>query len=613
MPALNRATFRTLAAAFVALAGVVGMWGAETVFARSAGDWPADAFELAQLAGLSLLLGLGLLTSIVILARLVGYRRRVERAREAELERLAHAALTDSLTGLGNHRAFHENLERELQRRARSGSTFSIVMLDLDGLKQVNDSLGHQAGDEQIRALADCMRATMRVVDSGYRIGGDELMVLLPDERGLGRVHVCAALSARGVAASQPASASAAGSPRRRIPRTPTGSSARPISRCMRRSDRAGGSSSTRTRSRRSRPSRPRSARRDTSSGCSRPRSPARSTPRTPVRAITARPSPSSARGSRSRSASTTRGSSASGWRGCCTTSARSASRTGFSESPSRLTADEAATMSSHVRIGHAIVAAAELEDEARWVLHHHEHLDGSGYPLGLRGDEIPLESRIILVADAFEAMTADRPYRKGCSARGRAGRARASRRRTVRPCLRRGAALCHSISQINTQAVRGLMPTTKVTMTNAPLSIDPLLAAMAERNASDLHLTAGSPPVIRVNGKLERLPETDDLELDDIRTLVYRILSTEQQKLLETKRQLDFSYSLPGVARFRVNAYFQRDEPRGRVPHDPDADQDARGARACPSASTSSARSRAASCSSPARPAPASRRRSRR
>ena len=102
-------------------------------------------------------------------------------------------------------------------------------------------------------------------------------------------------------------------------------------------------------------------------------------------------------------------------------------------------------------------------------------------------------------------------------------------------------------------------MPTTKVTMTNAPLSIDPLLAAMAERNASDLHLTADSPPVIRVNGKLELLPETDNLELDDIRTLVYRILSTEQQKLLETKRQLDFSYSLPGVARFRVNAYYQR------------------------------------------------------
>ena len=102
-------------------------------------------------------------------------------------------------------------------------------------------------------------------------------------------------------------------------------------------------------------------------------------------------------------------------------------------------------------------------------------------------------------------------------------------------------------------------MLTTKVNMSNPPLSIDPLLAATAERNASDLHLSAGSPPLIRVNGNLERLPETDELELDDIRTLVYRILSTEQQKLLETKRQLDFSYSLPGVARFRVNAYYQR------------------------------------------------------
>ncbi len=69
--------------------------------------------------------------------------------------------------------------------------------------------------------------------------------------------------------------------------------------------------------------------------------------------------------------------------------------------------------MSGHVRIGHAIVASAELEEEARWVRHHHEHFDGSGYPDGLRGDEIPPESRIILVADAFEAMTADRPYRR--------------------------------------------------------------------------------------------------------------------------------------------------------------------------------------------------------
>jgi twitching motility protein PilT len=89
--------------------------------------------------------------------------------------------------------------------------------------------------------------------------------------------------------------------------------------------------------------------------------------------------------------------------------------------------------------------------------------------------------------------------------------------------------------------------------------SIDDLLAVMVERDASDLHLTAGSPPVIRVNGRLERLADREKFDADETRTMIYRILSTEQQKVLETRRQLDFSYSIPGLARFRVNAYFQR------------------------------------------------------
>ena len=53
------------------------------------------------------------------------------------------------------------------------------------------------------------------------------------------------------------------------------------------------------------------------------------------------------------------------------------------------------------------------MHEEAHWVRHHHERFDGSGYPDALAGDDIPIESRIILVADAFEAMTSDRPYRK--------------------------------------------------------------------------------------------------------------------------------------------------------------------------------------------------------
>jgi len=90
--------------------------------------------------------------------------------------------------------------------------------------------------------------------------------------------------------------------------------------------------------------------------------------------------------------------------------------------------------------------------------------------------------------------------------------------------------------------------------------SIDDLLTLIVERDASDLHLTAGSPPVIRVTGRLERLTDHGELTPEEIRTLMYRILSTEQQKVLETRRQIDLSHSIPGLARFRVNAYFQRD-----------------------------------------------------
>jgi twitching motility protein PilT len=90
--------------------------------------------------------------------------------------------------------------------------------------------------------------------------------------------------------------------------------------------------------------------------------------------------------------------------------------------------------------------------------------------------------------------------------------------------------------------------------------TIDELLAVMVERDASDLHMTAGSPPVIRINGQLERLVEYDKLSPEETRTLIYRIISTEQQKHLETGRQIDFSYSVPGLARFRVNAFFQRE-----------------------------------------------------
>ena len=70
-----------------------------------------------------------------------------------------------------------------------------------------------------------------------------------------------------------------------------------------------------------------------------------------------------------------------------------------------------------HPELGARILEHANLRDVASWVLSHHERLDGCGYPRELAGDAIPLEGRILAVADAYEAMTADRPYRRALSA----------------------------------------------------------------------------------------------------------------------------------------------------------------------------------------------------
>jgi twitching motility protein PilT len=90
--------------------------------------------------------------------------------------------------------------------------------------------------------------------------------------------------------------------------------------------------------------------------------------------------------------------------------------------------------------------------------------------------------------------------------------------------------------------------------------SIDELLEHMVERNASDLHVTTGTPPVMRVRGEVERMEGYEAFTPEQTQQLLYRILSSEQQKNLELKRQLDFSHSIPGLARFRVNVYFQRE-----------------------------------------------------
>jgi putative nucleotidyltransferase with HDIG domain len=79
-----------------------------------------------------------------------------------------------------------------------------------------------------------------------------------------------------------------------------------------------------------------------------------------------------------------------------------------------KLTEEELEQLQAHSILGDEILSAAGLRTEARWIRHHHERYDGDGYPDRIAGDEIPIESRIIFAADAFEAMTSDRPYREG-------------------------------------------------------------------------------------------------------------------------------------------------------------------------------------------------------
>lgn len=99
--------------------------------------------------------------------------------------RLAHQvrmqARIDALTGIPNRRGFDETLARELARAARSGRTLSVAILDLDHFKALNDSAGHQAGDELLRAASIAWQQAIRSHDVLARVGGDEFVALFPD------------------------------------------------------------------------------------------------------------------------------------------------------------------------------------------------------------------------------------------------------------------------------------------------------------------------------------------------------------------------------------------------------------------------------------------------
>ena len=110
----------------------------------------------------------------------VGIVLLVRRLRTSH-EALWALARRDELTGVGNYRALHERLAAEISRHHRHGREFALVLLDLDGFKQVNERFGHLEGDRLLAEIGDSLRREVRREDSVFRQGGDEFAVIVPE------------------------------------------------------------------------------------------------------------------------------------------------------------------------------------------------------------------------------------------------------------------------------------------------------------------------------------------------------------------------------------------------------------------------------------------------
>ncbi|HXN15049.1 MAG TPA: GGDEF domain-containing protein, partial [Usitatibacter sp.] len=135
----------------------------------------------------------------VILMSTLGFILLHKERTDAAARRLA---TIDPLTGAYNRTTFHEIAERELSRARRAGQALSIIMLDVDHFKAVNERYGHRLGDEVLKRLADIVRAALRKEDMVVRFGGEEFLVLLPEVPGPGAVVVAGRI--RREAAAQP-------------------------------------------------------------------------------------------------------------------------------------------------------------------------------------------------------------------------------------------------------------------------------------------------------------------------------------------------------------------------------------------------------------------------
>jgi diguanylate cyclase (GGDEF)-like protein len=363
------------------------------------------------------------LTLVGVIFPAAALLRAVRDAVTGLVRSLAEAARTDTLTGLKNRLALEHEIHVEVERTLRSEEELSIVIGDLDHFKSVNDELGHRAGDQALVRIGQILDNRRRVGDSIARTGGEEFTILLPgaSEHEAYLVAERMRVTVEREFAADP------------VPLTFSFGVAtypehgRNADAVIEAADQALYAAKALGRNRSVIFNREISA-------IFAPEPGGRGVDETHLATLLSLAEALDLRDTGTAAHSRTVGS-------YCGQIARElelpAERVkrievagvlhdigkiglpdAILQKPGRLGRAELTEIRTHPEIGAQVLSGRGLEDLRAWVLAHHERPDGKGYPAGLADEHIPLEAKILAVADAFEAMTADRVYREGMGAK---------------------------------------------------------------------------------------------------------------------------------------------------------------------------------------------------
>ncbi len=349
----------------------------------------------------------------------VGVLADILQERTARLvARLEDVARSDALTGLLNRRGFEELMARELERAARVDRPVSLLVCDLDHFKAVNDSFGHRQGDRALQDFAALVARDGREGDGAARIGGEEFAVILPDtdarEAYLVAERLRRRVRAEVVQLGRPLSVSigVATGPQHGADADALLHSA---DQALYLAKRLGRDRSV-------------SFSAEVAAALREPAAHAAAVEQLTAVLVLAETLDLRDAGTAAHSESVGRYAEAIARElafephrvervrlaGLLHDVGKIGVPDGVLTKPGALTDAEWAEVRKHPELGARILAGANLDDISAWVLAHHERPDGRGYPAGLVADEVPLEARVLAVADSFEAMVSDRPYRPG-------------------------------------------------------------------------------------------------------------------------------------------------------------------------------------------------------